>query len=76
VVAGRALGDVMTNEGREADRAVPGEPHVLTASIGVVMSSGANAAGDIVRDADAAMYRAKIAGATATRSSTTPCGRA
>jgi diguanylate cyclase (GGDEF)-like protein/PAS domain S-box-containing protein len=39
-----------------------GEPHVLTASIGVVMSSGANAAGDIIRDADAAMYRAKDRG--------------
>lgn len=42
--------------------ALGGEEHVISASIGIALSSPASCAADLLRDADAAMFQAKVSG--------------
>jgi diguanylate cyclase (GGDEF)-like protein/PAS domain S-box-containing protein len=41
---------------------IAGREHFITASIGIVFAQGGEESGDLIRDADAAMYRAKERG--------------
>jgi diguanylate cyclase (GGDEF)-like protein/PAS domain S-box-containing protein len=42
--------------------AIAGREHFITASVGIVFARGGENSGDLIRDADAAMYRAKERG--------------